>query len=851
MDETSLTQNEINALSEILEEAGYMPGKNLSWAVLSETPEFMVLALILVNDMRSVSTEELEQVIPQSLAMVLSNLAADDIIVQSATTYRWAFSPRIDQRLKSAIAVSAETVVEPKEPQSVVQSSPSIDIQLFAMVLEGTSYISGGSINMETTEGEIIRLLLEYKAMGNEELEKYMSDSSSLSLALSNLQADMVIKQNSDYSWSLHPNLLDRFEEIRNAKQAEIEASKIEAEEMTNIESGRIVYIDNRDYLYLIEAIKDSPYLADITPSKNLIEIPEFEVLALLYKHDNLTTSELEKMAMSGSSLSLALSNLKADRLVTNDFDTWRLDRALTSKIDEVKRSHTTAAVVKQERAKEAAETSKIERRNFLIRHILSSLERLGIQYTSNERSAFAVPEIEILYHLVESDALTTSELENLVKNTSSLSLVLSNLQADRVISQDTNYRWVLTSEIKGLIENATKEEEKVVRQVVQSENIHSTEALREKEILSEKLKLRKILYSMGVIDSPEIPLPELLKRIDFEILSIILHNQPIETGEIEQELSRPVLLSMELSNLAADDMIYYSEGESKWRISVSLQSKLRKTILDEKEIIAELSTVMDEERPEETTTTKSSLSDLDRELVRILSNSGYPVNLDMDGNDLNNVPEFAVFKLICKHGPIDLSTLTEKTSGLPGLTLTLSNLKADNIVIEENYQYLANPSIVRGIDRLKDTSFQVESIEESKESNIEKETDSVEVEDKGNPEIQAKLEEAKRKAEEQRKRDAEERKRLAPFIGAVHQLGYITSPDLPHSAHLETTEYEVLFAIFEADGSTIDTIKQRVGHSSPVMVSRMFNKLEADGVISISEDKTVHLTPKFRSLLG
>ena len=852
MDENTLSMNQIQAISIILDEVGYLPGKNLSWSTLSEIPEFVILAMIITSDMKSMSTEELELEVPQSLAMVLSNLAADNIIEQSSNTYRWCLTARTSEKLSKLLENISSSSPHQTSTEEVAETTSSIDLSLIASVLEGTPYVNEGALVSTSVEGEIIKLLLGTSKMSNVDFEGQVKEPLQISLALSNLQADSVIKQNSDYSWSLHPDLLQRYNEQRVKRQKEIASEIQNAEEQAKIKEGKLIKLDNPDYRYLIEAIKNTSYISGISPSQNLADIPEFEVLALLYKHDSMTTGELELKSQTSTSLSLALSNLKADRLIASELDTWYLDRYLLGKIEEAKKRYSTSSKMKEEKAREDEEMSKIEHRNYITKQILSSLKERGITYSADERNAHAIPEIDVLFHLVENGPLSTSELEVKINNSSSLSLVLSNLQADRIITQDSKYRWVLDQIFSKEIQKTSSEEVKVVGKVIKDNTIQSTEALHEKEVLSERLKLRKILFDKHIISSPSISLSELYQRTDFEILAIVLHNQPIETSEIEALLSKQVLLSMELSNLAADNMIYYSESESKWRISPDLQSTIRKTMLDEQEILTELSYNIEQDIEEEITPPKSKLSELDQELVSILKGKGYQLNDEMGLEKVKEIPEFYIFKLICKFGPIDLNNLTEMTNNQPGLTLTLSNLKADDLIIEENYKYLANPSVIRGIDYLKDIAYsQVEDNLDEGEKVEEKVLEEAPEEVKqSNDEIKVKLEEAKRRSEEQRKKEIEERTRLKPFILATYNLGYISSTDLPHSANLQNTEYEVLYTIFENDGSSSDLIKQNVKNCSPVMVSRTLNRLEADGVIDISDTGEVRLTSMFRNLL-
>lgn len=852
MDENTLSMNQIQAISIILDEVGYLPGKNLSWSTLSEIPEFVILAMIITSDMKSMSTEELELEVPQSLAMVLSNLAADNIIEQSSNTYRWCLTAQTSEKLSKLLENISSSSPHQTSTEEVAEETSSIDLSLIASVLEGTPYVNEGALVSTSVEGEIIKLLLGTSKMSNVDFEGQVKEPLQISLALSNLQADSVIKQNSDYSWSLHPDLLQRYNEQRVKRQEEIASEIQNAEEQAKIKEGKLIKLDNPDYRYLIEAIKNTSYISGISPSQNLADIPEFEVLALLYKHDSMTTGELEVKSQTSNSLSLALSNLKADRLIASELDTWYLDRYLLGKIEEAKKRYSTSSKMKEEKAREVEEMSKIEHRNYITKQILASLKERGITYTADERNAHAIPEINVLFHLVENGPLSTSELEVRINNSSSLSLVLSNLQADRIITQDSKYRWVLDQIFSKEIQKTSSEEVKVVGKVIKDNTIQSTEALHEKEVLSERLKLRKILFDKHIISSPSISLSELYQRTDFEILAIVLHNQPIETSEIEALLSKQVLLSMELSNLAADNMIYYSESESKWRISPDLQSTIRKTMLDEQEILNELSYSIEQDIEEEITPPKSKLSELDQELVSILKGKGYQLNDEMGLEKVKEIPEFYIFKLICKFGPIDLNNLTERTNNQPGLTLTLSNLKADDLIIEENYKYLANPSVIRGIDYLKDIAYsQVEDNLDEGEKVEEKVLEEAPEEVKqSNDEIKVKLEEAKRRSEEQRKKEIEERTRLKPFILATYNLGYISSTDLPHSANLQNTEYEVLYTILENDGSSSDLIKQNVENCSPVMVSRTLNRLEADGVIDISDTGEVRLTSMFRNLL-
>lgn len=843
MSSTNLSDAVIQQISNLLEEKGYVAGKNLSLSQLEKVPEYIILSSIFQSPEKSVRNEELESKIPESLAMTLSNLGIDQIIYQSSSDYRWRLTEEILQKLTAEIA--AEEIEESAEEPTTVDDGKST----FMATLKKL----GLDFSTRADEFTVLSYLFNNEESSMDELTAHAGISMAISLILSNLQADGLVEQTPSYKWRISASLADKLQQANLATQ----------EQESDVEESQSPHLglDDATNQYLILALQQRGLLQGVSPSDNLLKIPEFEIVYYVYTNDALSVADLNKFVTHKDSLALNLSNLHADQIIEQKASTWMISPTFQRIINSIKSQQRHHEKTKIETQKKEKEQKYMHAKQRQLEALAAALTELGapyVQQISNPKDLLNFSEMELLLALMQFPELTTEELEKKVFSPNSISLSLSNLQADRLVVQ-RNYKWQISPQLVAVLAAYNPSSPAVVDN---SAEVLSSESLDQKEVYSKQLKLRKYFFNQSLIDQPDVPIEELLKRADYELLWIIMHNEQIDTDEIQKLVKTEFSLSMELSNLAADNLIEYLERESKWKISAQFQTNLRKIELDNAEILAEVHT----QNPE----TKESISLVnfhayDLEIISILQNNGYTISEQM-GLDAASTPEFQVIKIVHANSPIDALSLEKLVPDSVPLSLTLSNLLADNIIKESEYKYFIAQEYAGRLSTLLDSTPVQQSAPQNPselkiepsisqlsppsssipEQVVDEQKDENEKKEKARAEINRKLQEL----QEQSKIEDEYLVSLGPFISAVYDLGYIQGTDRSLQEYKKNPEFSVLLAVYESPGVDSATIKHQINAVSPVVISRTINKLEADGYLQINTEGKLNLTNGFLEYL-
>jgi predicted transcriptional regulator len=835
MVEIDISDKEIKVLTSILSDSGYITGEHLSKKALSEIPEFLIFYYIYTTPSQSISSEELENKMSVSLAMLLSNLAADSLIIQSSNDYRWKFSENIAMKIN----VSKDKlphVEKNKENEVIEPINISQKVHYLTVALENSGYLEDGRLSKSNSEAEILLLLNEFNQLSTDALEEKVGNKSSISLSLSNLQADRLITQVDNYDWRLSNDLLAKIDALFKADQPIIERKLSEDVEESETSNSNVIYKNSKEYEHLFNALSDSPYMKNLDNKTNILDIPVLEILMIIYKNEKVDEQKLEDLSIN-SSISLSLSNLQADGLIEQIDNEWCLSLNLRKIIDESMKSSLPEKVSREE---ESSPKLKISDQIYYIVHALNEMKLQYVSPETPEKNYLDIAEVEILNILIKHVKLSTDKFEELITKNISVSLTLSNLQADGIIKQNDEYEWELDEKFTNLLKSAkTKDiKPKVEETIVKEERIApSLDELNIKEKMSEQVKLKRVLLDLGLIKDENLTIKELLQRADFEILWLILHHQAIEADELEEKLSDKGSISRELSNLAADKLISYLDNENKWTITSELYMKLRKIDLSEEEIKKEFETRIIEPKRKEISSELDQKSkeivktpsELDLQIIEVLSSKNYKFFDKSSRETIFTVAEFDIFKIILKHGPITNEDIEEKMRAEGSVSLTLSNLKADDLIQEVDYMYVVPEDLRSKLSKLEDYPFDIDNI---RSDNNSLETTSEQIASNA-----SEIETTNKLNKSLGEISIESRERQLPFIKALHAFNLVKDVDLPHSALLSIPEYEIMNLIIKNKNISINEIKEKVDNVSPVMINRTLNKLISENVIVKPEE--------------
>lgn len=200
--------------------------------------------------------------------------------------------------------------------------------------------------------------------------------------------------------------------------------------------------------------------------------------------------------------------------------------------------------------------------------------------------------------------------------------------------------------------------------------------------------------------------------------------------------------------------------------------------------------------------------------IIDILRDQGY-IDKDLTTEEeLLRVPEYQILLIIIKNHPIPLEALEEK-SEISSISLVLSNLQADDLIMQTNdYQWTIS-------QKVKD------NIQEFMGQNVEQ---------KGNEVETTKL----------RSQIVRNSKFEHEFISIMHKLGIVSNPDMSLADLMEIPDFAIIRTIKDKEPIDFEVMKDLLSDLPPVQVNRMLARLEADERISKNIDGLWELSDKF-----
>lgn len=576
---------------------------------------------------------------------------------------------------------------------------------------------------------------------------------------------------------------------------------------------------------------------------KDIIDRAEFQLLKHITENVSISVESLEAKYQTSISISMLLSNLQADRLIEQTADyKWKLSDWWTKKIDEIKEIEISSS----QQSVDKSNVREIElvknRRKAEFKQLANGLEGysfLPINYRTIE-DLLQVPELEALHIITKTGAATSEDIEQNMEQVTSVSMILSNLQADELIKQNDSYQWVLeesfVAKLAGLTIEIKSDQEEEVRK--------SSTEFGDKE--AEVLQNRQLLQALEVLNYFKgFGLREIIETPEFRILNVINLHSPIITAEIDHLIEIDSSLSMMISNLSADNMI--TEVNDAWIIGEELRAEINRTKISRDEILQ----VLSKQKPDNISTQNEtsmdhavSLKPVEKEekeieqpapitqpethlykpddasidsLILQLKKNGYIESTSLPTSELEKIPEYNLLLLLRESGPLTPEEIENQSVGI-SVSLTLSNLSADGLIKQNNeFKYSVTDLIRRSATMTKRTASTTQT-SQGEVSGLQA---------VGQDRV----------------------KKLVLLKLACQRVGYIKDEKEPDEILMNSPEYQVLKTIMENEGITSNQIKAMITSRSPVLVSRTISKLEADQRIT-SRNEVFEFTAEFETFL-
>ncbi|MFV2015648.1 MAG: hypothetical protein ACC656_09490, partial [Candidatus Heimdallarchaeota archaeon] len=197
--------------------------------------------------------------------------------------------------------------------------------------------------------------------------------------------------------------------------------------------------------------------------------------------------------------------------------------------------------------------------------------------------------------------------------------------------------------------------------------------------------------------------------------------------------------------------------------------------------------------------------------LIDILKEQGYIKGDLSTEEELQQVPEYEVLRTIIKKHPIPLTDLEEKTS-VASLSLVLSNLQADNLIVYTNdYQWTISNKVKENLIEFM----------QSKDSSLDE------------------IENLRLKIHRQSKYERQ-------FVNAMYKLNFVESYDIGLIEMMQIPEFAIMKAIKNNEPVDFDRIQKVIPDIPPVQVTRILAQLEGDNRILKNSDGLWELSDQF-----
>jgi len=172
--------------------------------------------------------------------------------------------------------------------------------------------------------------------------------------------------------------------------------------------------------------------------------------------------------------------------------------------------------------------------------------------YIPDQQAAENSAEYQVMQLILENYPIRTEDIESRLENIDSLSLMLSNLKADDLITQTNDYRYTISKKTYKVLKDFTSGGS-------QEESIDEDMAILKKFVTKPQEQLINACLHLNYIDKPGRNFTQYqVKSPEVEVLYIILEQQPIESEKIKQLVDNalPVVVSRMCSKLHADGII-------------------------------------------------------------------------------------------------------------------------------------------------------------------------------------------------------------------------------------------------------------------------------------------------------
>ena len=181
----------------------------------------------------------------------------------------------------------------------------------------------------------------------------------------------------------------------------------------------------------------------------------------------------------------------------------------------------------------------------------------------STETALLQVPEYGVLKIIIKEHPISLNRIQGMT-DIETLSLVLSNLQADSLILQTNDYQWTISEKVKENLLEIVSSRGDVSRKA-------DIELLRRKIDRESKFERQFIsaMFRGGRIHSYDLSMDEMMKIPEFALLLVIKNLEPTDLENIQVALQAipPVQVTRLLSKLEGEDVIV-QDLDGQWTLS-------------------------------------------------------------------------------------------------------------------------------------------------------------------------------------------------------------------------------------------------------------------------------------------
>lgn len=197
----------------------------------------------------------------------------------------------------------------------------------------------------------------------------------------------------------------------------------------------------------LIDLLKPLGYVDDTLNEENLMKIAAYQVLNVILFHHPISTEQLEEGIETEASISMMLSNLRADGLIdqTNDYR-WTLSKSTLKKLKDFVKT-------KKRRVDKDPDLAFMESyiKNPAMQFKEALLHLKYIESTEPTLESYQdKPVVDVLNIINKNPGLSSENIKEMSDKTVPVAVMrmLSRLQADRVVREDASGNWFISPKL-------------------------------------------------------------------------------------------------------------------------------------------------------------------------------------------------------------------------------------------------------------------------------------------------------------------------------------------------------------------------------------------------------------------